>query len=211
MDKKTKVYDWSGTLVNIDGFMDWFKANHPALHEQYIVLGANDKELKRRVRPQALAIYEEATNKGLYPVSLMPNAAERLKIDREKGFTRVIFTSSPRDIITQQAKEQGIIGEIDEILCLDDVVREFNLPCAMKEDPSTFKHFTDFLSAYGFCPLISYADDSKGRVEAAANANENLIEQARRFSRIYLFDRSLKLPFSEEKGYLKINDLMKVE
>ena len=100
--KKTKVYDWNGVLITKDGFRNWLKETEPELFEKYFILGKEDKELKRRIRPQILAIHEEVVDQGVYPVELLPNVETRLDRDAQEGYNRTIFTSSPRKIIDNQ-------------------------------------------------------------------------------------------------------------
>ena len=211
MNKKTKVYDWSGTLISIAGFMDYFKANHPELYHQYTVLGAKDKELKRRVRPQAIRIFEDATNSGLYEVGLLPNVRERLELDRQGSYVRTIFTSSPREVLINQIKGLGVGDCIDEIVVLDDIIRSSGVESIMKEDPMTFRYLMDLLRVARF-DLRSYTDDSQGRVVSAVSANKDVAGRGLRgFERMYLLDSKQEVAQNSEEGYIRINDLMLVD
>lgn len=209
--KQTKVYDWNGVFVTVDGFKDWLKEKEPEIFEKYFVLGKKDKELKRQIRPQVLEIYEDATEKGLYPIDLIPNVIERLEQDAQEGYVRTIFTSSPRQVISSQAQDLGLAGKVDEIVVLDDIVAEFGLEGAMKEDPAVFKGLIDFVLQYGIGQPATYTEDSEKRLEAAVQANKLLAQEGRKgFERIYLFDPRAEQPVAPGEGYKKVNSLLLV-
>ncbi|MCK4589441.1 MAG: hypothetical protein KAT77_03295 [Nanoarchaeota archaeon] len=211
MMKKTKVYDWNGVLITVDGFKDWLRETDPELFNDYFVKGEENKELKRKVRPQLLALYEDATNQGLYPVDLLPNVNERLEQDEREGYVRTIFTSSPRKIINFKLQDLSLTGKVDEVIVLDDIITEFGLQGAMKEDPVIFKSLIDFILKHNIGQPATYTEDSQKRLESALEANRILSWEGRKgFERIYLFDPKAEQAVTAGKGYTKVNDLLLV-
>lgn len=193
--RKIKTYDWSNTLVSIEDFLEYLKKQYPDLHHEYFVAGAVDKELKRKLKTAVTSIYEEATRKGFYRIAIFPDVVERLKLDKQQKYARTIFTSIPKDVLEMQLNETGIRKEIDEVILLDDIAREFNMQDMIKEDPKTFCQLAYFLKNQGFQTLESYTDDSHQRIIAAMDANEMLaIDGQKGFNKLYLFNNKTKMP-----------------
>ena len=207
MKPQTRLYDLNGVFLTVDGFWQFLEAEHPDIFRDYKILGDKDAELKRKVRPKMLAVYEHATDNGLYPVELMPHVKERLETDRAQGYRRTVFTSAPRTTAEKQLDSFGV--SIDHVLVLDDIQREFNLPGAMKEDPAVFEALAQYVRQHGLGNPVSYVDDSQKRIHAAVQANQALGEH--NLGTLFLFD--LKVPMSPAPGaeYTTINDLLHLQ
>ncbi len=206
--KEARVYDWAGTLMDISGWEKYLKDNYPHLYHQYMVLGENDVDLKKRVRPRVIDIYNKAVEQALFPISLFSDVKSRLREDKNSGYVRTLFTSSPGDALLDQIKDIGLDGFIDEIILLDDIREAFQLEGRTKEDPRIFEALIQHIHNLGLTQLASYTDDTLKRVESCVEANR----KSDGFQNIYLIKREV-LPIHHQiptPGYQVINNLVLV-
>ncbi len=207
---ETRVYDWNGVLITVDGFWRYLQEHHSDVYDAYKVRGDRDPEVKRAVRPRLLEIYEAATLEGLYPVELIPHVHERLASDREQGLLRTIFTSAPRVTIERQLGELGV--SVDQVVVLADIQREFGLSAAIKEDPAVFEALARYLPKRGMGTPVSYVDDAVNRIKAAVQANSRLRDTGNQeLGRLYLFDSKAATSPIASQEYTTINNLLHIE
>lgn len=197
----------NGVITTVDGFWDWLKANDADLFRDYKTLGETDTELRRSVRPRLIEVYEDATDRALYPVELVPNIRERFEHDRQDGYVRNIFTSAPRSTVQAQLRQFGV--SVDEVTVLDDIKQFLGKPNLMKEDPEVFVGLSRLLRESGNI-AATYVDDSAKRIASAAQANAQMAaEEILGINRLYHFD-----PKGEAKevpqGYIRVATLMDV-
>lgn len=211
--KQTKVYDYAGVLADISGWKRFFETNHPTLYYQYILVGDSNISLKRKIRPKVIDIYENAVEQGLFKMPLFSEAKDRLREDQRSGYVTSLFTSSPREPLVHQLQENGLGNFIDEIVILDDIREEFQLQGLMKEDPAIFEALMKHLQTNLMLNvLLSYTDDTIGRVNSVVQANTNLAEQGiQGFQTIYHLDKKAPEAVVERKGYTTINSLFSIQ
>lgn len=204
---QTRIYDWNGTLVTKDGFLDYLKADHPEVYQEYWIKGKTDKAAKERAKPRVVELFEYASDNDLYAVELFPHVRERLEQDRAEGLVRTVFTSVSKEALTKQASRLGMRDALDEIVSLNEVMQHFRLASAIKEDPSVYVYLAQFLGEKGFDQLKSYVDDGLPRVQAAVKANEQLRQEGKTpFQLIYHFNPEEKESPKHNAGYTTIND-----
>ena len=190
---KVKIYDWNGTLITVEGFRAWVREAHPALAADFYGL---DQDVRKAATPDLKRVFEDASNRGLYPCELFPNVAKRLEQDRQEGYARVVFSTVNQDTLDRQMCNFGIRQNIDRIVSLDEVKQDGNLLDAVKEDPRVYGHLVTML---GVARARAYTDDTPARAVAAVTAGV--------FDKVYLFDPENKAKLGE--GYALIDDLMK--
>ena len=207
--EETRVYDWNGTLVTKDGFLDYLRTDHPEVYQEYWIAGRTDRSAKERAKPRVIELFEHASEHDLYAVELFPHVRERLQQDRDEGLVRTVFTSVSREALIKQAARLGIRDVLDEIVSLNEVMQRFGLASAIKEDPAVYQRLAELLQEKGFGKLVSYVDDGLPRIQAAAQANEVLRQQGKlSFERVYHFDPKAPASPVPGEGYTVINDLL---
>lgn len=204
---QARIYDWNGTLVTKDGFLDWLKSEHRNVYDEYWVRGKTDQEAKRKAKPEVARLFEYASENDLYTVALFPHVRERLHQDRQEGSVRMVFSTVSREALTTQANRLGICSELDQIVSLTEVMQRFNLTAAIKEDPTVYQHLALLLRERGFDHLKSYIDDGLPRVQAAVKANEILRQDEKiHFQQLYHFDPEAAASPQYLTGYTTVND-----
>lgn len=198
-----KIYDFNGPIMDIEPFWDFLRQSNPGLYEAYRIKGAKDIELKRKHKPDVMAIYMDAEANGRYPAVPIPGAYERLSLDLAMSAIPHIFTSTPRVTVARQLQETGF-GELvlpEQIVSLDELVAEGGLAKDVtKEDSQVYGALMQMMHARGFDHLNTYVDDNLARVKAALAANQQYNDPAQRIQRLFHFDRNANVLQSEE-GY----------
>lgn len=208
---RTRIYDWNGTLATKDGFLDYLKADHPEVYQEYWIQGKTDKAAKERAKPRVVELFEYASENDLYAVELFPHVRERLEQDRAEGLVRTVFTSVSVEALTKQAVRLGIRDALDEIVSLNEVMRRFGLASAIKEDSSIYRNLAELLKEKGFDKLVSYVDDGLPRIQAVVQANELLQQPGRLpFGQVYHFDPQAKVSPQIKERYTVINDFLHI-
>lgn len=207
---QARIYDWNGTLVTKEGFLEYLHQDHPEVYREYWIQGKTDKAAKERAKPRVVELFEYASENDLYTVELFPQVRERLKQDHVEGLVRTVFTSVSKEALTTQAVRLGIRDALDEIVSLNEVMQRFGLTNAIKEDPSTYICLAQFLGEKGFTSLKSYIDDGLPRIQAVLRANEGLSESRNlpklTFNQLYHFNPEEKESPRQNTGYTTIND-----
>src|SRR3989338_8699205 len=98
---QARIYDWNGTLVTKDGFLDYLRNDHPGVYQEYWIAGKTDKAARERAKPRVVELFEYASENDLYTVELFPHVRERLEHDRTEGLVRAVFTSVSREALTK--------------------------------------------------------------------------------------------------------------
>jgi len=193
---EVKAYDWNGTLVTIDGFRRWIReqSEHKDLVAQFY---DGDTDSKRAATPEMRAVFEDASQRGVYPVSLFPQVVERLERDGEEGYLRVVLSTVSPEPLARQAAELGIGNKIDQFVSLEEVLRFSGLQSLAKEDAGVYRSLAAMLGL----PCKTYVDDTPARVVAARDATV--------FQRVFLFDS--KGTAEAGQGYTVVTNIMDVQ
>jgi hypothetical protein len=149
-----------------------------------------------------MPLYEDATDRALYPLSLMPGAAERLGEDIvTHGYGTLVFSTAKREAFIDSATELNILGLITLPVSLDDIITFSGNSNLIKDHPEAFKELDKYLMTKEHGRMVSYCDDTETVVKAAQEAQIGI-------EKFYLFGKNLK---PESKGrIIVVNSLMDV-
>jgi phosphoglycolate phosphatase-like HAD superfamily hydrolase len=206
---KLKLYDFNGVLVSVDKFREYLKQSNPDLYHTYYIEAEKDIELKRKFKNIIRDAYDYATDNGLYEMSLIPGAVERLRKDHELGYSTGTFTTMRLPSLVQMLDRLGINGELNHIVPLEEIALKYKMGIAVKESPDVYVAVARHMHEKG-CSIETYVDDSETRVKAVLAANPIIAGLGiQPVQRLYHF--SLKNAEAQMPGYMAINELMKVE
>lgn len=214
---KIKVYDANGVIFNMKEWNAYFESINPKLYKRWAYFKVqpklSDEELqeKAELKPTVVSLYEDATNKGLYEMSLMPNIEERLVEDLEQGYATMTLTTMNKDALDFMLKKNKISDLIDYPLTLSVLEEKTGYDNLKKEDPAAFSALKAYVSGYKIGVIETYCDDQLSIVNAAAEELDARIFHFKPKSKNNMDREVPSLSAEIGKNKYFINDLLLVE
>jgi HAD superfamily hydrolase (TIGR01509 family) len=119
-------------------------------------------------------VFAQITNERIAKVALNPNAKETLQLLHQNNVAIGIVSSSSREIIIQQAKHNGVLGFISQIVGFEDVVKT-------KPDPEPVLKLLNLMAGNSENSLL--IGDTANDIIAAGRAGVDSIWYAPQFNR----------------------------